>query len=74
MLDLSGPEIGLHESSVLMGWRMMGGIEWPALDVVAEVVGVQDPEIWLHGLTIVRDRLMDAVKQDEAEPDEGGFD
>lgn len=32
----------------------MGGLDWAALDTVAELQGVQNPELWLHLLTVIR--------------------
>ena len=41
---------------VRAGWKMMGsGLQWEALDVTAEVIGVDDPDVWIAGLTTIRD-------------------
>jgi len=33
----------------------MGGLQWEALEIAADLTGVDDFELWLYGLTIVRD-------------------
>ena len=36
-------------------WNMMGGLDWAALPVVAEVLGVQDIELLLIELIAIRE-------------------
>lgn len=33
----------------------MGGVEWDALDMVAEMLGVRDVESWISDLATLRD-------------------
>lgn len=41
----------------IAAWNMMGGrLDWAALDILAEMVCVDDIEIWLVGLMTIRDR------------------
>jgi hypothetical protein len=42
---------------VIAGWRIMGGLQWEALEIAADMTGVEDFELWLYGLTIVRNWL-----------------
>lgn len=35
----------------------MGGLDWAALDVVCDVLGVRDVELLLHQLAAIRDHL-----------------
>ena len=54
---------------------MMGGcIEWAALDTVASVIGVDDPDAWLTGLMTIRDWQLRKVAADAAESDSEGVD
>lgn len=36
-------------------WNMMGGLDWSALPIVAERLGVADIEFWLDELLAIRD-------------------
>lgn len=39
----------------LRAWNLMGGLDWAALPVVAEILGVRDIEALVDGVTTVRD-------------------
>ena len=34
----------------------MGGLDWAALPVVAELLGVRDPDLLIHTLVAIRNR------------------
>lgn len=34
----------------------MGGLEWPALETVCEILGIDDPELLVIQLAAIRDR------------------
>lgn len=36
-------------------WNLMGGLDWAALPIVVEVLGVADPERLLHQLVAIRE-------------------
>lgn len=39
-------------------WNLMGGeIQWGALDTLAEMLGVNEPEPWIRTLIHIRDQL-----------------
>lgn len=38
-------------------WNMMAGLDWNALPVVCELIGVDDVEALLWQLLLIRDRL-----------------
>jgi hypothetical protein len=38
-------------------WELMGGLDWTALPLVAEMLGVKDVESLVHQLVTVRDHL-----------------
>ncbi len=56
----------------MAGWRLMSGIDWSALDTVAAIVGVEDPEAWIFGLATIRDWHL--RKAHEAQSDGDGAD
>lgn len=33
----------------------MGGLDWSALPVVAELLGIDDPDVWIVQLVAIRD-------------------
>lgn len=35
---------------------MMDGLDWSALDIVCDVLGVSDPEMLINQLLVIRDR------------------
>jgi hypothetical protein len=37
-------------------WNLMGGMDWEALPVVCAMIGVEDPEILIRQLVMIRDR------------------
>ncbi|MCP5009050.1 MAG: hypothetical protein GY942_03625 [Aestuariibacter sp.] len=39
----------------LSAWNMMGGLDWQALPVVCDVLGVADPESLINQLVVMRD-------------------
>ena len=42
--------------AVIEGWNLMGGtLDWQALPLLAELLGVRDPELWIRGLVQIRD-------------------
>jgi len=41
-------------------WNLMGGIDWLALDVVAEMLGITDLETLITQLVTIRDANRDA--------------
>lgn len=36
-------------------WNLMGGLDWSALPLIVELLGVQDPETLILNLTTIRD-------------------
>ena len=58
----------------MAGWRLMSGIDWAAMDTVAAMVGVEDPEAWIVGLTTIRDwylrKAADANQREDDGPDQ----
>jgi len=36
-------------------WNLMGGLDWSALPVVVEVLGVREPEVLITQLVAIRD-------------------
>jgi len=36
-------------------WNLMGGLDWAALPIVLEMLGVEDPEPVIHQLILLRD-------------------
>lgn len=36
---------------------MGGAIEWAALPLLAEMLGVEDPEAWIHRLAVIREEM-----------------
>ena len=41
----------------VMGWNLLGGIEWGGIEVAAEIIGVVDIDLWLHELAAIRSHL-----------------
>lgn len=39
-----------------MAWNLMGGLEWAALPVVAEMLGVADVDRLVRQLVVIRDK------------------
>lgn len=37
-------------------WNLMGGLVWEALPVVCEILGVDDPELLIRQLVVIRER------------------
>lgn len=42
---------------VFRAWQMMKGIDWSALPLVMELLGIDDPEWFVNSLIVVRDHL-----------------
>ena len=45
----------LEITLVIRAWRLMGGIDWLALDTVAEIIGFKDIELLIAQLGAIRD-------------------
>ena len=49
----------LHEPNAILAvraWNLMGGaIDWAALEVIQELYGITDPELFIHHLAAIRD-------------------
>lgn len=39
----------------IQAWNLMGGIEWNAIDTVAEMLGVEDVDLLIRQLVVIRD-------------------
>jgi hypothetical protein len=39
----------------VQAWNLMGGLEWQALDTVADMLGIRDIEALLADLVTIRD-------------------
>lgn len=40
----------------IQAWNLMGGeLNWTALDTLADLLGIRDPEAWIMQITIIRD-------------------
>lgn len=39
----------------MRAWNMMKGIDWNALPIVCEIIGVDDPELMIAQLISIRD-------------------
>lgn len=39
----------------IRAWNLMGGIDWAALPVVAELYGITDIDLLIHQLVAIRD-------------------
>jgi hypothetical protein len=37
-------------------WNLMGGLNWSALPIVAEMIGVEDIELLIEQLVIIRNK------------------
>jgi hypothetical protein len=42
--------------AALKGWQLMGGLDWAALPIVAEIIGVNDIESFVELLVLIRDK------------------
>lgn len=49
-----------------MGWQVMSGLDWNALEITAEHIGVEDPDLWIVGLVTIRDWFEDKRRADIA--------
>lgn len=50
-----GPPPAEHRTSII-AWNLMGGkIDWAALEIIAEMLGVVDPEALVMDLVTIRD-------------------
>lgn len=45
-------------------WALMGGLDWAAVPLAFEVLGIEDPELVLAGLYTVREHF-DAARERE---------
>lgn len=52
-LRLAAPEPGT--ALAIRAWNVMGGIDWAALPVVAELFGISDIDLLIHQLVAIRD-------------------
>lgn len=41
----------------MRAWNMMGGLDWTALPIVAELLGVEDLDLLVSQLVAIRDEL-----------------
>lgn len=39
---------------MIRAWNIMGGLEWDALPTVAEMVGIEDVELLIESLVMIR--------------------
>ena len=44
-------------SIAVKAWNLMGGIDWNALPVVSEYYGIQDVELFIDELVVIRDHI-----------------
>jgi hypothetical protein len=38
----------------IRAWNMLGGLDWAGLDVVMDVIGIDDPELLIAQLVVLR--------------------
>ena len=43
----------------MVAWNLMGGLDWSALPVVCEMLGVKEPEVLITQLVAIRDAQRD---------------
>ena len=53
MLRPGTPQKGV--SRAIQAWNLMGGMDWAALPIVVEMLGVSDPETLIQQLAAIRD-------------------
>ena len=41
----------------MAAWNTMGGLDWSALPVLVEMLGVRDPEPFITQLVAIRERM-----------------
>jgi hypothetical protein len=39
----------------VQAWNLMGGLDWTALPIICEILGVEDVEMLVEQLIIIRD-------------------
>lgn len=44
----------MFSAATIRAWNMMGGIDWSALPVVAELIGIDDVELLVDGLMQIK--------------------
>ncbi len=60
-----GPGMPPPESQIaLSAWNLMGGLDWQALPIVAEMIGVTDIETLVVQLVAIRDWQRDNPESD----------
>jgi hypothetical protein len=42
-------------SLAIQAWNLMGGLDWNGLPIVAEMLGVEDIELLLRHIVLIRD-------------------
>ena len=47
-------------ASVIRAWNLLGGLDWAGLEPVMDLIGFDDPELLIHGLTTLRDHFQRA--------------
>jgi hypothetical protein len=53
---LPPPQPEAHDAAAIRAWNLMGGaIDWTALSVIAEMLGVEDVEAFVVRLAAIRD-------------------
>lgn len=56
MPDAIRPAIPPDAVPAVKAWNLMGGLDWAALPVVAEIFGVTEIDVFVHQLVAIRDR------------------
>lgn len=54
-LPPGAPPAGLEVA--VQAWNMMGGLDWNALPVIADLLGVEDMELLINQLVVIRNGL-----------------
>jgi len=58
---------GKHRPGVAIAieaWNVMGGVDWAALPIVLDLLGVSDPELLIRQLLHIRDKMNEANESD----------
>jgi hypothetical protein len=45
-----------ESSQAVEAWNLMGGLKWEALPIVVELIGVDDVELLIEQLVIIRNK------------------
>jgi len=48
--------------AAIAAWNLMGGLVWEALPMVCAILGIEDPELLIRQLVVIRDRQNDEAR------------